>query len=181
MSARLRASPSPCTLPPTVRLLHTVAIPDAPWPHKCNARPLHHRDQAFYRAVLLLLILAPQHRPTQRTARCRSNKRDFQPDSMVSMCSMCAWATLCQRRAAEYRRNTCNSIDAPSAHGPPPLKFPCRNGKKKKKSEMQVSLLETDSDPAADDLLIHVLNRLSCPLDQKLRAFKMHTKVGARS
>ena len=109
-----------------------MAIPDAPCPRKCNARPLHHRDQAFYRAVLLLLILAPQHRPTQRTARCRSNKRDFQPDSMVSMCSMCAWATLGQRRAAEYRRNTCNSIDAPSAHGPPPLKFPCRNGKKKK-------------------------------------------------
>ena len=107
-----------------------------PWctmaPQVCNARPLHHRDQAFYRAVLLLLILAPQHRPTQRTARCRSNKRDFQPDSMVNMYSMCAWATLCQRRAAEYRRNTCNSIDAPSAHGPPPLKFPCRNGKKKK-------------------------------------------------
>ena len=46
---------------------------------------------------------------------------------------------------------------------------------------MQVSTLETDSDPAADDLLIHVLNVLTCPLDQKLRAFKMHTKVGARS
>ena len=46
---------------------------------------------------------------------------------------------------------------------------------------MQVSLLETDSDPARADLLIHVLNKLTCPLDQKLRAFKMHTKVGARS
>ena len=64
---------------------------------------------------------------------------------------------------------------------PPPLKFPRRNGKKKKKSEMQVSTLETDSDPAKADLLIHVLNVLTCPLDQKLRAFKMHTKVGARS
>ena len=46
---------------------------------------------------------------------------------------------------------------------------------------MQVSSLETDSDPAKADLLIHVLNVLTCPLDQKLRAFKMHTKVGARS
>ena len=45
---------------------------------------------------------------------------------------------------------------------------------------MQVSSLETDSDPAGADLLIHVLNELTCPLDQKLRAFKMHTKVGAR-
>ena len=53
--------------------------------------------------------------------------------------------------------------------------------KEKKKSEMQVSLSETDSDPARADLLIHVLNKLTCPLDQKLRAFKMHTKVGARS
>ena len=51
----------------------------------------------------------------------------------------------------------------------------------KMKSEMQVRILETDSDPAVADLLIHVLNRLTCPLDQKLRAFKMHTKVGARS
>ena len=40
---------------------------------------------------------------------------------------------------------------------------------------MQVSALETDF-----DLFIHVLNALTCPLDQKLRAFKMHTKVGAR-
>ena len=46
---------------------------------------------------------------------------------------------------------------------------------------MQVSALEVDSDPAAADLFIHVLNALTCPLDQKLRAFKMHTKVGARS
>ena len=53
--------------------------------------------------------------------------------------------------------------------------------KEKKKSEMQVSSLETDSDPAGADLLIHVLNELTCPLDQKLRAFKMHTKVGAGS
>ena len=46
---------------------------------------------------------------------------------------------------------------------------------------MQVSMLEADFDPADDDLLIHVLNILTCPLDQKLQAFKMHTKVGARS
>ena len=51
----------------------------------------------------------------------------------------------------------------------------------KMKSEMQVSSFEADFDPAADDLFIHVLNELTCPLDQKLRAFKMHTKVGARS
>ena len=62
-----------------------------------------------------------------------------------------------------------------------PLKFPRRNGQKINKSEMQVSALEVDSDPAAADLFIHVLNALTCPLDQKLRAFKMHTKVGARS
>ena len=30
------------------------------------------------------------HRSTQRTARCRGNKRDFQPDSMINMSSMCA-------------------------------------------------------------------------------------------
>ena len=30
------------------------------------------------------------HRSTQRTALCRSNKRDFQPDSMINMSSMCA-------------------------------------------------------------------------------------------
>ena len=46
---------------------------------------------------------------------------------------------------------------------------------------MQVSALEADSDPADADLFIHVLNALTCPLDQKLQAFKMHTKVGARS
>ena len=46
---------------------------------------------------------------------------------------------------------------------------------------MQVSSLEADSDPADADLLIHVLNELTCLLHQKLRAFKMHTKVGARS
>ena len=46
---------------------------------------------------------------------------------------------------------------------------------------MQVRILETDSDPAGADLLIHVINKVTCPLDQKLRAFKMHTKVGARS
>ena len=63
---------------------------------------------------------------------------------------------------------------------PPPLNFRAAT-ERKKKSEMQVSSLETDSDPAKADLLIHVLNELSCPLDQKLRAFKMHTKVGARS
>ena len=62
-----------------------------------------------------------------------------------------------------------------------PLKFPRRNGQKINKSEMQVSVLEADSDPADDDLFIHALNTLTCPLDQKLRAFKMHTKVGARS
>ena len=49
------------------------------------------------------------------------------------------------------------------------------------KSEMQVSSFEADSGPAEADLFIHVLNELTCPLDQKLRAFKMHTKVGARS
>ena len=58
-----------------------------------------------------------------------------------------------------------------------PLKFPRRNGQKIKKSEMQVTALEADSDPAEADLFIHVLNALTCPLDQKLRAFKMHTKV----
>ena len=62
-----------------------------------------------------------------------------------------------------------------------PLKFPRRNGQKINKSEMQVSSLEADSDPAVADLLIHVLNELTCLLHQKLRAFKMHTKVGARS
>ena len=46
---------------------------------------------------------------------------------------------------------------------------------------MQVSALEVDSNPAVGDLFIHVLNALTCPLDQKLQAFKMHTKVGARS
>ena len=63
----------------------------------------------------------------------------------------------------------------------PPLKFPRHNGQKINKSEMQVSTLEADSDPAAGDLFINVLNVLTCPLDQKLRASKMHTKVGARS
>ena len=63
---------------------------------------------------------------------------------------------------------------------PPPLNFRAAT-ERKKKSEMQVRILETDSDPAGADLLIHVLNILTCPLDQKLRAFKMHTKVGARS
>ena len=53
--------------------------------------------------------LAPQHRSTQRTARCRSNKRDFQPNSMINMSSMCAQTTLHQRRAAEYRCNTWKS------------------------------------------------------------------------
>ena len=50
--------------------------------------------------------LAPQHRAAQRTARCRSNKQAFQPGSMINTRSMCAWATLCKRRAAEYCWNT---------------------------------------------------------------------------
>ena len=43
---------------------------------------------------------------------------------------------------------------------------------------MQVTLSKADSGPADVDLFIHVRNKVTCPLHQKLRAFKMHTKVG---
>ena len=43
---------------------------------------------------------------------------------------------------------------------------------------MQVTLSKTDSGPGDADLFIHVRNKVTCPLHQKLRAFKMHIKVG---
>ena len=194
VSARLRASSSPCTLPPNGCLLHTSLVsnrlqspmtdvglvnrPGRPMLHAVllqppwrlsTARPnVQHGAGAangifipIRRYIRVLCVhaqlsakeeqqniaatrgnrpaassLAPQHRPTQRTALCRSNKRDFHPDMTIHKCSMCACTTLCIRKAAEYRCNTRNSAGTPPAQDSTPFSFPRRNIKQINKSGM---------------------------------------------
>ena len=126
-----------CSFAPLIHLLcellHKPAFPGWTHPPRDKLDQECRPGQAVPHAVLLQVPLAAQHRVIQRTARHRSNTRDFHPDTTIHKCSMCACTTLCIRRAAEYR---CNSTGTPPAQDSTPLSFPRRNIKQINKSGM---------------------------------------------
>ena len=112
-----------CSFAPLIHLLcellHKPASPGWTHPPRDKLDQECRPGQAVPHAVLLQVPLAAQHRVIQRTARHRSNTRDVHPDTTVHTCSMCTWATLCKRRAADHRRKRWNAPGARSAQDLP--------------------------------------------------------------
>ena len=84
---------APVLLAPLIHLfcelLHKPAFPCGIYPSRDNLDHGCRPGQAVPHAVLLQVPLAAHHRVVQRTARHRSNTRDFHPDAMMHTCFMC--------------------------------------------------------------------------------------------